>query len=149
MKPLGRPLKPRADAAAQGDTWRPSFSFVALAAAIAAGGITYLVMAPGTDRQGVKLAELAPHSTNMPPAIAPSAPATVPPKPTGLWMQSASGAPTGVEREVNGDLSFINTPKGPVAVPKDRLVPPELAPEGLAVRRVAIPAPLPQPGPRP
>jgi len=47
------------------------------------------------------------------------------------------------------DRAFVDTPKGPVAVPKDRLVPPELAPEGLAIRRIVIPVPLPPPGPRP
>ena len=231
MKPLGRPLKPHADAAAQGDTWRPSFGFIALAAAIAAGGITYLVMAPDTERQVVTLAAQVPQSTNMANAVSPTPSAPAPPTTSGLWMQSASSAPAGMEREVNGDptpdlsnyvnpgdsptmqevitrlqqngvetglaafsppgtrppmvglavpedfalppgyvrhhqatddgqrieailmfapdLGFIDTPKGRVAVPKDRLVTPELAPEGLTLRRVAIPAPLPQPGPRP
>ena len=212
------------------DAWRPSFGFVALAAAIAAGGITYLVMSPDTDRQGVTLAAPGPAiATSATPAM-PTSSAPVAPVATGLWVQSPPGA-SNTERPVNGDptpdlsnyvnpgdnptmqevitrlkqngvetglaafsppgtrppmvglavpedfalppgyvrhhqatddgqrieailmfapdLAFVDTPKGTVAVPKDRLVPPELAPEGLALRRIAIPAPLPTPGPRP
>jgi hypothetical protein len=30
----------------------------------------------------------------------------------------------------------------PIAIPKDRVVPPELAPPGMPVRRIKIPAPV-------
>jgi len=230
MKPLERPVKPSTEAAKEDDTWRPSLGFVALAMAIAAGGITYLVMAPGTERQVVTPAARAPAAADAATATpTPSAP--VPPTAAGLWMQPTPDSPPNMERPVNGDptpdlsnyvnpgdnptmqevitrlqqngietglaafpppgtrppmvglavpedfalppgyvrhhqatddgqrieailmfapdRAFVDTPKGPVAVPKDRLVPPELAPEGLAIRRIVIPVPLPPPGPRP
>ena len=35
------------------------------------------------------------------------------------------------------------TPDGrPVTLPKDRVVPPELAPPGLPIRRIVVPAPI-------
>jgi hypothetical protein len=43
------------------------------------------------------------------------------------------------------DRQFFDGTGRPVAVPKDRVVPPELAPPGFPVRRVAIPAPV-EPG---
>ena len=229
MKPLDRPAKPSAKTSAQDDTWRPSFGFVALAMAIAAGGITYLVMAPTTERQGVSLAAHTPTPPATPLALPPASAATTPAT-TGLWIQQKPGAAPITERPVNGDptpdlsnyvnpgdnptmqevitrlqqngietglaafsppgtrppmiglavpedfvlppgyvrhhqatddgqrieailmfapdRAFVDTPKGSVAVPKDRLVPPELAPEGLALRRIVIPAPLPPPVPR-
>ena len=36
-------------------------------------------------------------------------------------------------------------PNRPIAIPKDRVVPPELAPPGLPIRRIVIPAPT-EPG---
>lgn len=229
MKPLGRPEKPSAQTSTREETWRPSFGFVALAMAIAAGGITYLVMAPASERKGVTLAAHTPTPPAAPMAM-PLASTPVAPASTGLWIQQRPGSPTDTERPVNGDptpdlsnyvnpgdnptmqevitrlqqngietglaafsppgtrppmvglavpedfalppgyvrhhqatddgqrieailmfapdRAFVDTPKGPVAVPKDRLVPPELAPEGLALRRIVIPAPLPPPGPR-
>ena len=35
----------------------------------------------------------------------------------------------------------------PIAIPKDRVVPPELAPPGMPIRRITIPAPVEQEGP--
>jgi hypothetical protein len=43
------------------------------------------------------------------------------------------------------DHAFVDAANRPIEVPKDRLVPPELAPPGLPLRRVVIPAPL-EPG---
>jgi len=40
------------------------------------------------------------------------------------------------------DFQMVDAAGKPVAMPKDRLVPPELAPPGLPIRRVIIPAPL-------
>jgi hypothetical protein len=39
------------------------------------------------------------------------------------------------------DRQFVDAAGQPIAIPQDRVVPPELAPAGLAVRRVTIPAP--------
>jgi len=36
---------------------------------------------------------------------------------------------------------FFDTAGQPIAIPKDRVVPPELAPQGLSVRRIVVPAP--------
>ena len=43
------------------------------------------------------------------------------------------------------DLAFIDAQQR-VPVPLDRIVPPELAPPGLPIRRIAIPAPVAEPG---
>lgn len=43
------------------------------------------------------------------------------------------------------DHQFYDAAQRPIAIPKDRVVPPELAPPGLPIRRVAIPAPT-EPG---
>jgi hypothetical protein len=40
------------------------------------------------------------------------------------------------------DRQFVDAAGRPFAIPKDRLVPPELAPPGLPVRRITIPAPI-------
>lgn len=40
------------------------------------------------------------------------------------------------------DFQLLDAAKQPVAMPEDRIVPPELAPPGLPIRRVVIPAPL-------
>jgi hypothetical protein len=40
------------------------------------------------------------------------------------------------------DFQLYDAANQPVAMPKDRVVPPELAPPGLPVRRIVIPAPL-------
>lgn len=214
----------------QDDAWRPSFGFVALAAAIAAGGITYLVMSPEADRQGVTLAAPGPATATIATPATPASSSPAAPASAGLWMQSppvvsqperpingdptpdlsnyvnpgdnptmqevitrlqqngvetglAAFSPPGTRPPMVGlavpedfalppgyvrhhqatddgqrieailmfapDLAFVDTPKGRVAVPKDRLVTPELAPEGLTLRRIAIPAPLPPPAPRP
>jgi hypothetical protein len=39
------------------------------------------------------------------------------------------------------DYQFVGADKQPIAIPKDRVVPPEHAPPGLPVRRITIPAP--------
>ena len=43
------------------------------------------------------------------------------------------------------DYQFFDTAHRPIAMPKDRVVPPELAPPGLPNRRIVIPAPT-EPG---
>lgn len=43
------------------------------------------------------------------------------------------------------DRQFFDAAGRPIEVPKDRVVPPELAPPGLPIRRIAIPAPV-EPG---
>ena len=43
------------------------------------------------------------------------------------------------------DHEFVDAANRPIAIPKDRVVPPELAPPGLPIRRVVIPAPT-EPG---
>jgi len=40
------------------------------------------------------------------------------------------------------DARFFDADNRPVALPKDRVVPPELAPPGLPIRRIAIPPPI-------
>lgn len=45
------------------------------------------------------------------------------------------------------DRSFVDVAGQQVAVPRDRVVPPELAPPGLALRRITVPPPAPQPRP--
>jgi hypothetical protein len=39
------------------------------------------------------------------------------------------------------DHQFFDAAHRPIAIPKDRVVPPELAPPGLPIRRIVIPAP--------
>ncbi len=39
------------------------------------------------------------------------------------------------------DFQLFDADNKPIAMPKDRVVPPELAPPGLAIRRIVIPAP--------
>ena len=46
------------------------------------------------------------------------------------------------------DYQPVDASGRPVPVPADRVVPPELAPPGLPLRRITIPAPLPEPVPR-
>ena len=46
------------------------------------------------------------------------------------------------------DRQFVDAAGRPIAVPKDRVVPPELAPPGLPVRRIVIPAPIEPAGSR-
>ena len=43
------------------------------------------------------------------------------------------------------DHRFVDAANQPIAIPSDRVVPPELAPPGLPIRRIVIPAPA-QPG---
>jgi hypothetical protein len=43
------------------------------------------------------------------------------------------------------DRQFFDAAHQPIAIPKDRVVPPELAPPGLPIRRIVIPAPT-EPG---
>ena len=210
-----------------GHAWRPSLGYIALAAGIAAGGLTYLVMSPSSPPD-------APAATATPVPLPAPVPAAVP---EGSASTAASGAATGLrivqiapqERTVNGDPTpdlssyvnpgekptmnevitrlhqagvetglgafsppgtrppmigiavpedfalppgyvrhhqatddgqrieailmfapdreFIDTASGPVKIPKDRVVPPELAPPGLAIRRIVIPAPIASAGP--
>ena len=46
------------------------------------------------------------------------------------------------------DHAPVDTDGRPVAVPADRVVPPELAPPGLPIRRIVVPAPVDGPSPR-
>ncbi|HZW13485.1 MAG TPA: hypothetical protein VFF81_09875 [Noviherbaspirillum sp.] len=39
------------------------------------------------------------------------------------------------------DVQFVDAANQPIAIPKDRVVPPEHAPPGLPIRRITIPAP--------
>ncbi len=45
------------------------------------------------------------------------------------------------------DYQFFDAANRPIAIPQDRVVPPELAPPGLPIRRIAIPAPAEPAGP--
>ncbi|HEX2547396.1 MAG TPA: hypothetical protein VHL79_21105 [Ramlibacter sp.] len=45
------------------------------------------------------------------------------------------------------DRQFFDAAGRPIAIPADRVVPPEMAPPGLPVRRITIPAPLEAPRP--
>jgi len=38
------------------------------------------------------------------------------------------------------DYQFLDASRRPIAIPEDRVVPPELAPPGLPMRRIVIPA---------
>lgn len=40
------------------------------------------------------------------------------------------------------DYQFVDATNQPIAIPKDRVVPPEHAPPGLPIRRIVIPAPI-------
>ncbi|HEU5294764.1 MAG TPA: hypothetical protein VFU71_08235 [Burkholderiaceae bacterium] len=40
------------------------------------------------------------------------------------------------------DYQFVDAAGTPIAIPKDRVVPPELAPLGLPLRRIVVPAPI-------
>ena len=44
------------------------------------------------------------------------------------------------------DRPFFDAAGRPIAIPADRVVPPELAPPGLPIRRIEIPPPAPEPG---
>jgi hypothetical protein len=44
------------------------------------------------------------------------------------------------------DKPFFDAAGRPIAIPADRVVPPELAPPGLPIRRIEIPPPAPEPG---
>lgn len=44
------------------------------------------------------------------------------------------------------DHQLFDTARQPIAMPKDRVVPPELAPQGLPIRRIVVPAPAESPG---
>jgi hypothetical protein len=46
---------------------------------------------------------------------------------------------------VSPDHQFFDAANQPIAMPEDRVVPPELAPPGLPIRRIVIPAPT-EPG---
>lgn len=46
------------------------------------------------------------------------------------------------------DRAFVDTAGRPIAIPPDRVVPPELAPPGLPARRITIPAPVDAATPR-
>ena len=45
------------------------------------------------------------------------------------------------------DHQFFDAANRPIEIPKDRVVPPELAPPGLPIRRIVIPAPTAPAGP--
>ena len=40
------------------------------------------------------------------------------------------------------DYQFFDAAHRPIAIPPDRVVPPELAPQGLPIRRIVVPAPV-------
>ncbi|WIT12089.1 hypothetical protein PFX98_00360 [Paucibacter sediminis] len=44
------------------------------------------------------------------------------------------------------DAQLVDAARQPIAMPADRVVPPELAPPGLPLRRIVVPAPLERPG---
>ncbi len=44
------------------------------------------------------------------------------------------------------DYQLFDAARRPIAMPKDRVVPPELAPQGLTIRRIVVPAPADSPG---
>jgi len=44
------------------------------------------------------------------------------------------------------DAQLVDAARQPIAMPADRVVPPELAPPGLPQRRIVVPAPLERPG---
>ncbi|MBT9500131.1 MAG: hypothetical protein IV092_02720 [Burkholderiaceae bacterium] len=44
------------------------------------------------------------------------------------------------------DHQLFDAARQPIAMPKDRVVPPELAPQGLPIRRIVVPAPAESPG---
>ncbi|TDP63218.1 hypothetical protein [Roseateles toxinivorans] len=44
------------------------------------------------------------------------------------------------------DHQLFDAARQPIAMPKDRVVPPELAPQGLPIRRIVVPAPVESPG---
>lgn len=44
------------------------------------------------------------------------------------------------------DHQLFDAMRQPIAMPKDRVVPPELAPQGLPIRRIVVPAPAESPG---
>jgi hypothetical protein len=44
------------------------------------------------------------------------------------------------------DRPFFDAAGNPVVIPQDRVVPPELAPPGMGVRFIRIPAPAAEPG---
>ncbi len=207
--------------------WRPSLGYIALAAGIAAGGLTYLVMspslppdapastatpapspapasavvpegsasavAPGTAA-GLRVAQTTPQeravngdptpdlSSYVNPGEKPtmnevitrlhqagietglgafSPPGTRPPM-IGIAVPEDFVLPPGYVRHHQAtddgqrieailmfapDREFFDTDNGPVKIPKDRVVPPELAPPGLAIRRIVIPAPIASAGP--
>ena len=208
--------------------WRPSLGYIAIAAAMVAGGITYLVMSPSGAEVATPVASPAPLPAPIggwaaagpaQPMVAASA--TVLPKPAAsadLQARAVNGDPTpdlssyvnpgekpsmnevitrlhqaGVETGLGAfsppgtrppmiglavpedfqlppgyvrhhqatddgqrieailmfapDREFIDTANGPVKIPKDRVVPPELAPPGLPIRRIVVPAPAAPAGP--
>jgi len=47
-----------------------------------------------------------------------------------------------VRRMFAPDAHLVGPDGQPVAIPADRLVPPELAPPGMPLRRITIPAPI-------
>jgi len=47
------------------------------------------------------------------------------------------------------DYQFFDAANRPLAIPKNRVVPPELAPPGMPMRRIVIPAPLDSARPAP
>ena len=46
------------------------------------------------------------------------------------------------------DRPVLDAAGRPIAIPENRVVPPELAPPGMPIRRIVIPAPIDAVGPR-
>jgi len=44
------------------------------------------------------------------------------------------------------DVQLVDAARQPIAMPADRVVPPELAPQGLPIRRIVVPAPVERSG---
>jgi hypothetical protein len=44
------------------------------------------------------------------------------------------------------DVQLVDAARQPIAMPADRVVPPELAPQGLPIRRIVVPAPTERSG---
>ena len=223
-----RPRGPHTSSAGDGGrAWRPSLVYIALAAAIAAGGLTYLVMSPpsatelaertaspqsvpspvgtplGAHTPTAPASEASP-STRAAPAVQQEPAVNGDPTPdlssyvnpgekpsmneviarlnqagvtTGLGAFSPPGTrppliglavpedfvlPPGLVRHHQAtddgqrieailmfapDREFFDSANGPVKIPKDRVVPPELAPPGLPIRRIVVPAPSAAAGP--
>lgn len=212
MKTPRRSGQPPAHPVTAGRAWRPSLGYLAIALALVAGGLIFLLMSsdeadntatpaasPASARDAV--ITWTPPSLPSPPVaqdVSPRTPDGVDPtrdlssyvargeKPTmpevierlhqagvhtglgafsppgtrppliGLAVPEDFALPKGYVRHHQAtddgqrieailmyapDHQFVDAANQPIAIPKDRVVPPELAPSGLPIRRIVIPAP--------